>query len=151
MYITLQEIATKFNMTEVETLTFSDYVMTNHRSLVLTNPDLSASTVLEAHIMKDSYEVRTIVCDALSRDDVKTTKEIELLRLNAVNTVATFFAEYNKANFEDFVTDMRLEKSYSNDTMCPRSLFMSDLDTITDIVDNLLLNEVVALLPNMQS
>jgi hypothetical protein len=147
-FLTFNEIATKFNMTSAEAMIFANYAMDKHRSLVMNNPDVSASALLDQFVMKDGWGIRTIVVHALSRDDVKSNTELEILHKSAISAVATYLSEYNKANFEDFKTDMMLEMP--SDEICARADFMSDMDTVGDIIDGLIFEEAIALLPELQ-
>ena len=147
-YLTFNEIGNKFNMTSDEVMIFANYVMDNHRQLAMNNPDFAASALLDQFVMKDGWGIRTIVVSALSRDDVKSAEELEVLRKAAISATATYLSELNKSNFEDFKTDMMLDMPSSD--VCERSNFMIEQDVIDDTINPLMMEDVVALLPELQ-
>jgi len=148
-YITFEDIQARYNLTEEEINQVISYVWQNKNTIqVMNNPDISANSTLTSQILKDDKMIiRNIVQNALSHSDVLNSNEIEQLRLQAIGAVANFFAEYNKANYEDFKTDMRLDDI--ND-VCPRSVFMSGLDEINDVVEDLILTDAANIIPDLQ-
>jgi hypothetical protein len=129
MFYTITEVAKKWKLDIAD---FDKFVHTNHSSVLLSNPDISASGY-DTHLIK-SDAAYTIVSDFLTKDvNLPTSDELHTLQKDAITAIATYFAKLNVTSSFDFNMDMRLEGDHE---MSPAE-FMNDPSCLGDFLSDM--------------
>ena len=147
-YVTLKEAAKKYNLSPALTERFVEVAETQFPHLVFGNPDISA-TGMDAHIVKADSLMSMIRATITPKDTITSADEINALRLKALEAMSTYVAEYNKINYVDFITDMRLEADFTPNE-CPRSGFGVDSEELTEFFENTMAEDICERLTTLQ-
>ena len=111
--------------------------------------NLKCDLIRNQYIVKADSLMSMIRATITPKDTITSADEINALRLKALEAMSTYVAEYNKINYVDFITDMRLEADFTPNE-CTRSGFGVDSEELTEFFENTMAEDICERLTTLQ-